>query len=88
MFLGVILFFTGTYALYDAHSDVVELTPNNFERLVTKSDEVWIVEFFAPWCGHCKNLVPEYSKAARALKVKKYFIFRTSNLICVGVSAA
>ncbi|XP_032528665.2 protein disulfide-isomerase A6 homolog [Danaus plexippus] len=66
--LGVILFFTGTYALYDAHSDVVELTPNNFERLVTKSDEVWIVEFFAPWCGHCKNLVPEYSKAARALK--------------------
>ncbi|XP_045446332.1 protein disulfide-isomerase A6 homolog [Melitaea cinxia] len=66
--LGVILFITGSYALYDSSSDVVELSPSNFERLVTNSDEVWIVEFFAPWCGHCKNLVPEYKKAARALK--------------------
>ncbi|CAG4986404.1 unnamed protein product [Parnassius apollo] len=66
--LGILLFVAGSYALYDSSSDVVELTPSNFERLVTKSDEVWIVEFFAPWCGHCKNLVPEYKKAARALK--------------------
>ncbi|XP_039757287.1 protein disulfide-isomerase A6 homolog [Pararge aegeria] len=66
--LGVILFVTSSYALYESSSDVVELTPSNFERLVTKSDEIWIVEFFAPWCGHCKNLVPEYQKAARALK--------------------
>ncbi|CAK1601671.1 unnamed protein product [Parnassius mnemosyne] len=66
--LGILLFVAGSYALYDSSSDVVELTPSNFDRLVTKSDEVWIVEFFAPWCGHCKNLVPEYKKAARALK--------------------
>ncbi|XP_045778392.1 protein disulfide-isomerase A6 homolog [Maniola jurtina] len=66
--IGIILLVTSSYALYDSSSDVVELTPSNFERLVTKSDEVWIVEFFAPWCGHCKNLVPEYKKAARALK--------------------
>lgn len=68
-FPGILLFVAGTYALYDSSSDVIELTPNNFDRLVTKSDEIWIVEFYAPWCGHCKNLVPEYKKAARALKV-------------------
>ncbi|XP_013188709.1 protein disulfide-isomerase A6 homolog [Amyelois transitella] len=66
--LGVLLCVAGSLALYDSSSDVVELTPNNFDKLVSNSDEVWIVEFFAPWCGHCKNLVPEYKKAARALK--------------------
>lgn len=57
-----------TLALYGKNSDVIELTPNNFESRVTDSDDIWIVEFFAPWCGHCKSLVSEYSKAATALK--------------------
>ncbi|XP_061708412.1 protein disulfide-isomerase A6 homolog [Cydia pomonella] len=68
LYLGVLLCVAGSQALYDSSSDVVELTPSNFDRLVTNSEEVWIVEFYAPWCGHCKNLVPEYKKAAKALK--------------------
>lgn len=51
-------------------SDVVELTDDNFERLVLNSDDVWLVEFFAPWCGHCKNLEPQWAKAATELKGK------------------
>lgn len=61
------LLISGSFALY-ANTDVVELTPGSFEKLVIKGNEVWMVEFFAPWCGHCKQLVPEYKKAATAMK--------------------
>ncbi|XP_075545992.1 protein disulfide-isomerase A6 homolog isoform X1 [Dermacentor variabilis] len=50
--------------------DVVELDDSNFEKLVLKSDNIWLVEFFAPWCGHCKNLAPHWAKAATELKGK------------------
>uniref|UniRef100_A0A182N5Z6 Protein disulfide-isomerase A6 homolog n=1 Tax=Anopheles dirus TaxID=7168 RepID=A0A182N5Z6_9DIPT len=55
-------------ALYSPSDDVVALTTSNFDRTVLKSDEVWVVEFYAPFCGHCRSLVPEYKKAATALK--------------------
>lgn len=66
---GVLLLAANTCALFDSNSEVVDLTETNFDRLVTQSDHVWIVEFFAPWCGHCQQFVGEYSKAAKALKV-------------------
>ena len=31
--------------------DVVELTDANFDELVMKSQDMWLVEIFAPWCG-------------------------------------
>ncbi|KAL5581771.1 hypothetical protein UlMin_014213 [Ulmus minor] len=51
-------------------SSSVELNSSNFDELVLKSKELWIVEFFAPWCGHCKRLAPEWKKAANSLKGK------------------
>lgn len=50
--------------------DVIELTDSNFDKLVLDSDDVWLVEFFAPWCGHCQRLAPEWAKAATELKGK------------------
>ncbi|XP_072313078.1 protein disulfide-isomerase A6 [Eucyclogobius newberryi] len=54
--------------LYSSSDDVVELTPANFNREVLQSDGLWLVEFYAPWCGHCKSLTPEWKKAATVLK--------------------
>lgn len=66
--IAVLATFHTVSGLYSSSDDVVELNESNFDRLVLQSDSIWIVEFYAPWCGHCKQLVPEYKKAASALK--------------------
>lgn len=48
--------------------DVVELTDDTFDKNVLDSEDVWMVEFYAPWCGHCKNLEPEWAAAATEVK--------------------
>ncbi|XP_021058392.1 protein disulfide-isomerase A6 [Mus pahari] len=61
-------FFLAVSGLYSSSDDVIELTPSNFNREVIQSDGLWLVEFYAPWCGHCQRLTPEWKKAATALK--------------------
>jgi len=49
-----------------APSAVVDLTDATFDKIVLDSKKGVFVEFYAPWCGHCKSLAPDYEKLGKA----------------------
>ena len=68
----ILLLFTlialSTQDFFDADTKVVQLNSTNFEKEVLNTSDLWLVLFYAPWCGHCKRFHPEYEKAAKGLE--------------------
>lgn len=61
-----ILLLSCLVTLATAGSAVLDLIPKNFDKVVLNSGKPALVEFFAPWCGHCKTLAPVYEELGQA----------------------
>ena len=54
-------------SLYDSNDDVIELEDKSIDDIV-QSGKIWIVEFYAHWCGHCQRFAPKWKKVAYKFK--------------------
>ena len=49
-------------------SSVIQLDLKNFVKKVVKSNNIWLILFYAPWCGHCQEFHPIFEKLAKSTK--------------------
>jgi protein disulfide-isomerase A1 len=62
------LFFVSFLVVFaEEASDVLELEDSNIEEAIANNEHIFI-EFYAPWCGHCKRLAPDYELVASHFK--------------------
>jgi len=65
--LALLLAVVTSYETED--TGVLVLHDSDFPNIITEFPYI-LIEFYAPWCGHCQRLAPAYGEAAKALLAK------------------
>jgi len=54
--------------LFSFDEPIAQLSTTNFSSVISNSPKLWVVEFYAAWCGYCKRMAPQFSAAARSVQ--------------------
>ena len=88
VFLSALLMALLMAAVINGSSNVRTLTDSNFESLTQASTGAttgdWFIKFYAPWCGHCKSLVPIW-EGDLLLYIRIDTFVLSSVIVCVGL---
>ncbi|KAH1139474.1 Protein disulfide-isomerase 5-2 [Glycine soja] len=68
--LLLVQFWLGEAETFSVDGKVLVLDESNFDSAIASFDHI-LVDFYAPWCGHCKRLSPELDAAAPVLATLK-----------------
>lgn len=52
-----------------ASAEMIDLNPANFDKIVKDPSKNVFVLFYAPWCGHCNRMKPEWNNLAQDFPV-------------------
>lgn len=66
LLLAIFVVFTTAYT---EEGNVLVLTDEDFPGVLQEFSHI-LIEFYAPWCGHCKKLAPIYKEVADELKAQ------------------
>lgn len=67
---------------YKNNENIFELHSGNFDKVVRSTNYTTIVEFYAPWCGYCKQLKPVYEKLGRFMAADSKLAVNVASVNC------
>lgn len=83
--LALLSMLAAAQGMYSSSGPVLSVSKKTFKSQILESDLPAVVEFFAPWCGHCQQLAPTYTKVANNLQVSflpRFTPFQDEVTIC------
>ena len=66
--IATILSVTANEEMFRLTTDLYDQLVVDNNTLIVKGDKPWFIKFYAPWCGHCKNLAPIWIKFRDSFK--------------------
>lgn len=75
-------FAAASESFYDSNKNIYELNPKTFKEVVYNTNYTSVVEFYAPWCGYCKQIKTVYNTLGKFLHGESKYAVNVAAVNC------